>query len=150
MAYQLRKTDALRERVLREHGFTDDASRLERVREFRDAARDDGWASEPTYENEAEDSHATMSRDGFTLHAMCREGRGAWKYCAQISIWGPDGVAVETPETYSMDAVIAGLRRCEFCNAKDVETHRVAFANRSCGDCLEEQRRIHETPGWCS
>lgn len=119
-------------------------SRIERVRTWRDAALQDGWAIAPTYEHESIETAFRLTRDGFVVSAIARSERGS-----AIDAWGPDGLALDVPDTYDMAALIAGLRTCSFCGAMDVATQRVAFCNRSCAACAPAAKQRLETPGWC-
>lgn len=67
----------------------------------------------------------------------------------EMTIWGPDGlILTPIPPVYSMDALHALTRRCQFCGAQDVSTQRVGFAARSCSSCLPAARKELEKPGW--
>ena len=133
-------------------GFTNDKAEYDRVVAFRMAAIADGWTLAPTYEHEPAESHATMSSDGFKAHVKARikQPGEKWKYETEVSLWGPDGLHIPTPEVYSMDTLVEALRVCPKCKAKDVDTVRYSFAGRCCNVCLPEMRRRHEYPGWAS
>ena len=133
-------------------GFTNDKAEYDRVVAFRMAAIADGWTLAPIYEHEPAESHATMSRDGFKAHVKARikQPGEKWKYETEVSLWGPDGLHIPTPEVYSMDTLVEALRVCPKCKAKDVDTVRYSFAGRCCNVCLPEMRRRHEYPGWAS
>jgi hypothetical protein len=140
-----------------EFGYTTDPRRLEGVRNFVSDAVRDGWGIEQTYPGrEPVESAATLTRDGFKMMAFARDASGDERrvrsrtsYMASISIWGPDGLAINPPQFYDFDAIQAGVRFCEYCGARDVSTHRVGFAGRACADCLPGQRKAQEYPGWC-
>lgn len=134
-------------------GFTNDRAKFEAAQAFRDAAVADGWSIKPTYgKSEDVGRVSSLERDGFKMMAMTRDhtnDRHKWKYEAQISIWGPDGLAVTPPETYDFAEIRARIRRCSYCKTSNVETERVGFAGRCCAECLPEMRRKIEVPGWC-
>ena len=139
------------QRVFKEWGFTNDPADLCAVQRWRDAAILDGWSSAQRYGNETIESACELTRDGFMCSILTRSNdrnRNKWSFTAKISIWGPDGLAIRPPATYSMEEIRAGLRTCFACGATDVDTQPVGFAGRVCEACLPEQRRIHEYPGW--
>ena len=115
---------------------------------YYEAMKADGWDSAPTYASEPESRHATLWKDGFSAHAKMRTKVGKWKYEAQISIWGPDGLHFRPWQEYSMERLIAAIRTCSMCGATDVETVRFSFAGRCCKPCLPEVKKKHEFPGW--
>jgi len=134
-------------------GFTNDRADLERVIQFRDAAVADGWVMTPTYDFESVDRASHLHKDGFVISILSRDNSEAernYKYEAQVSIWGPDGMAIKPPQTYDWPTIQAGLRTCNKCGATDVNTERYSFAGRCCAACLPEMRRQHERPGWTS
>lgn len=145
-------------------GFTNDSREYQRVTAWRDEAIADGWKHEPTYENEAEERASRLSRDGFSAQILTRSRgnyipdprwpnhpapHGKWTYEAQVNVWGPDGVAVNPGLSYDWNVLTAGLRVCPECGAEDVETFRVAFANRACEECRPALTARLCTPGWC-
>jgi len=131
-------------------GFTNDDDHIEAVRKWVADAVADGWTIRPTYESEPVESAAKMHKDGFTAMALMRvhEAGKKWKYEAQLSVWGPDGLAIRPSPYYDFTALKAGLRNCPVCRATDVETERYAFAGRCCAVCLPKMREMHEEPGW--
>lgn len=125
---------------------------LIRVAAFRDAAITDGWNARPTYKIEGQDRACTLERDGFTIMLISRADatrEGKMLYFASISIWGPDGLAIEPPTEYSFDEIRARVRWCSECGEKNVDTMRVGFAGRVCSKCLPAAKKKHEYPGWC-
>ena len=94
---------------------------------FRDAAIADGWGPHPKWPEDA----YWLEKSGFTMGGA---GSGG-----QIYIWGPDGLHIAVPEAYSFDAIKAGLRRCYYCGATDVDTVRVGFAGRACKACQPKE-----------
>src|ERR1700675_3073414 len=100
-------------------GFTNDDARLHAAQAFRDAAAADGWSMRSTYESESIDRASTLRRDGFTMQVLTRdnsEQKRKWKHEAQISIWGPDGLAIKPPSTYDFAEIMARTRRCGYCD----------------------------------
>lgn len=139
-------------------GFTNNDKEYERVVKFRTEAIKDGWTYEPTYGNhESWESHCSLSKNDFKMSISTRTTEtsfilkkgGKWKYEADIHIWGPDGLAIEPPKEYNMGEIIKGLKKCSWCETEDVETQRVAFANRVCKKCLPAAQKQLEYPGWC-
>lgn len=132
-------------------GFTNDDARLRAAEAYRDAAAADGWSIRPTYNSEDIKRASTLGREGFVMQVLTRdnsEKKGKW-HEAQISIWGPDGLAIHPPTTYDFAKIKALTRHCNYCKADDVDTERVGFAGRCCAKCLPEQRARIEKPGWC-
>ncbi len=134
--------------------FTEDA--YKRAVAWRDAALADGWISTATYgESEADGRASTLTRDGFKASVITRLPKPTShhpnpKHEGEVSVWGPDRLAVEPGQTYDWEHIKAGLRHCGRCNADDVETTRVAFADRACLPCLPKAREKYEQPGWCN
>lgn len=130
-------------------GFTTKLADLEVVRTWRDAAVADGW-EETDMDNDPRRRRSKLTRDGFVAHTVTRDNsdKPGAKHEAKVSVWGPDSLAVSVPTIYSFDALVANTRRCSSCRKRDVETHRVGFAGRVCVECLPEQRKRVETPGW--
>lgn len=146
-----------------EHGFTNDSREYERVIAWRDAAIADGW-EHGSQSSEAEERWSKLTRDGFVCQVLTRSRgnevldpargyhqsvHGKYAYQAKVSLWGPDGVAVNPGLIYDWDAIRESLRACPECGAKDVETFRVAFANRACAKCRPALEAKLCKPGWC-
>lgn len=132
-----------------EWGFTNDVAVLKGAQTFRDDAVADGWDIEPTYpSHEPVDSACRLRRSGYVMLILTREKVGKFGYEAKVNIWGPDGLAIKTPEYYDFAAIEQRTRSCSYCRADDVETVRVGFAGRCCNACLPEMRKRIETPGW--
>lgn len=115
--------------------------RVQTVEEFVAAARADGWAAE-------QPQHAgvvKLQKQGFVLQVILRTD-GSMN--PQFGVWGPDGLGLRVPDVYDWEALQRNLRRCNFCDAADVEVFRVGFAGRCCEKCLPEQRKRLEFPGW--
>jgi len=128
---------------------------------WRDAAVADGWTMTPTYgEHESVDHAWSLEHTegfkalGLSRPANCAPGapqqRDDTAGTGQVSVWGPDGLALPSGRTYSMAALRAGLTTCGYCNATGVHTQRVGFAGRCCDTCLVDVRKMVETPGWTS
>jgi hypothetical protein len=115
---------------------------------FREAAIKDGWNHEPTFPTEPESRHATLERDGFKCHILTRRNVGSFRYRAEVSIWGPDGLAITPPKVYDWDKIKAGIKRCNYCKKDNVPTQRVGFTGRCCDKCLPSIQKKVEYPGW--
>ena len=111
----------------------------------------DGWHSAPLYppngftitsEYLQEINAAQLTKDGWVAFVLNQSKRKS------IVVWGPDGLGVLPSYPYSWEKLQAGLRRCNYCGSENVSTSRVSFAGRCCSDCLPEQKRILEYPGW--
>ena len=124
---------------------------VEWARSYRDAAIADGWDAKPMCQHEAFERAAMLKRDGWVMHVLARPPEGKFRGDIDITVWGPDGLAVPVifPRTYSMADLIRGLRYCLECGAEDVKTYRVAFANRCCAACRPALKAKLERPGWC-
>lgn len=145
-------------------GFTNDDKIYRAVVAFRDAAIADGWTHIPTYQCEPEERASRLSKDGFTMQILTRSRdnevldpsrgyhhsvHGKWKYEAQVSIWGKDGLGVSLiGPVYDMERIKTGVRRCDSCRAEDVDTERYSFAGRCCAKCRPAMAAKYEKPGW--
>lgn len=138
-------------RAFEQFGFTNDAAHVEAVRAFVQAAVADGWSIEPTYPtHESVESAARLKRDGYVLMVLSRD-RGEtsrYRYEAKVSGWGPDGLSIRVPKTYSWDAITSEPTTCRHCGATGVETFRYSFAGRACPVCVPGLRAMYERPGW--
>ena len=114
---------------------------------WREALVADGWQSEPLHTGPADDS-ARYCRDGFVVHVYTQPVPRGWR--VSLTAWGPDRLALHLPDEYDFAAITRALRRCDFCDAEEVDTERVAFANRSCKSCLAAARHKMEFRGWNS
>lgn len=123
-------------------GLTNDKTRLDAVRAFRDAAVADGWEISPTYRSESQDRVAHLVRDGFVMMIVTRD-----EYEASVSIWGPDGLHIKPPSVYDWQAIQDRVNTCNECGAKG-PTVRFSFAGRCCNTCLPGMREKYEKPGW--
>jgi hypothetical protein len=132
-----------------EFGFTNDRAFYESVIKFREAAIADGWEAKPTYgDSEPLERCASLTKDGFKMHIKSRENEGRrYRYEAQVSIWGPDRLAIKTPTIYDMKLIEQGLKTCNKCGAIG-DMFQYSFAGRCCENCLPEMRKLHEYPGW--
>jgi hypothetical protein len=117
---------------------------------FIQACLDDGWSIEPTYTSEDVKRAGKLEKDGFNIQFINRPEYRAPMNKPSISIWGPDGLALEVEETYSWENLQKLLRRCAYCNASGVETIRIGFAGRCCSDCRQNTELVNkiEYPGW--
>lgn len=132
-------------------GYTNDESRLQAARIWRDAAIADGWSARPTYDDhESQDRACSLEREGFVVQVLTRVMKpdSRWKYQVSISVWGPDTLAIVPPDTYDWGAILAATRHCNYCRKDGVDTQRVGFAGRCCAACLPAQRKVSERPGW--
>jgi len=131
-----------------EFGFTNDQEELNAAVAWREAAIKDGWIIEPTYKLEPMESHASLKKEGFHATVMARiKTSGRWKYEAQVSVWGPDRLAIRPPRIYSWEAIVAGLNTCNVCGNTG-EMFSYSFAGRCCENCLPDMKKKHEYPGW--
>ena len=130
-------------------GLTNDINEHLAAVAFREAAISDGWIAAALYDNEPMESYAHLTKDGYAMHVNARVGNsGCYKYQAQVSIWGSDGLAIKAPKIYDHDAIFKeGMNRCVNCGAIG-ETFRYGFAGRCCRICLTEMRKKYEFPGW--
>lgn len=122
---------------------------VEAANAYREEMIADGWHCFPTYPHEALTRHATLTKEGFHCHLTARPEDDRSLPVAGASFWGPDGISLEAPFPYDWDKLVAGVRTCPECQATDVDTVRVAFANRSCKSCAPALRAKLERPGWC-
>jgi hypothetical protein len=123
---------------------------IDGVRAWVAAAVADGWAITPTYgDHEPVERAARLTRDGFVVQALMRDDLPP-VVGAAIHVWGPDSLTILVPQAYSYDSLVAGLRVCSKCRARDVDTQRVGFAGRVCAACLPAARKVAEYPGWTS
>jgi len=133
-------------------GYTDEKTEYAEVCKWRDDAIADGWSHTATYDHEAEDRVCTLKKDGFTAMVITREldsSKSKYKYNAEINAWGPDKLSVSLQSViYNMSDLRAGLRRCNWCGANNVDAYMVGFAGRCCKPCLPKARKQLEYPGW--
>lgn len=119
--------------------------------QFRRDAEADGWKFSPTYSTEPVEQAFRGIRDGFVIQGIARPRHDNHMLPeGHIHAWGPDGISLNPlPLVYpGFDALKALVRHCPECGADDVETTRVAFANRACADCAPSLREKLERPGW--
>lgn len=139
--------------------YSNDVADHNEVIAWRDTAVADGWVIEKVYDSEPMESYCRVKKDGFTAQIEARVTEDMkqwfkhhtckWAYCSCISIWGADGLCIETPMPYSFDAITKGLQTCSECGKTGIPTQRVGFANRVCEACAPALRAKIETPGWC-
>lgn len=124
--------------------------------QFRAAAIADGWEAVPLYHNEGMNRATSLKRDSFYMQIVTRRGKGGFKYTSSVRIWGPDGLAIMPTKEYSWEAIVAGLRTCDNCEASDIETSQykctvspgVHFAGRVCEKCFSALKAEHERSEW--
>lgn len=123
----------------------------QRVREFRAAAIADGWELSATNAaRESIDRAWELNRGGFIIRGLTRDeipGKSLTEFT--MSAWGPDRISIRLPRVYDWETILAEVRTCPECNASDVDTVRVGFANRACKSCAPGLRQVIERPGWC-
>lgn len=130
-------------------GLTNSDAQFDAANAWREAAIADGWTASPSYEGEPATSMCDLKRDGFHIRVASRLEKGRWKYMAQVTGWGPDGMSIRLPTVYSTFQLIQQqVRHCADCGKDDVDTFRVGFAGRVCAVCLPEARKKCEYPGW--
>ena len=129
----------------------------EKVLKFREDAIKDGWAHEPIYgDQEPEEQAMSLKFQGFSMLIYARPGEPGTArkvdgypngYHYSVSIWGPDGLSIETPEAYSMSELESLMHKCRYCGSIG-ETVRINFAGRCCPSCREKYAPEAEPPGW--
>lgn len=111
----------------------------------------DGWHAEATYKNEDIESATRLTKDGFTVLALDRQERkerwGTIPASKDVSVWGPDGLAIMPGDVYSMEDLKRKLRICGYCG-KEGPTKRIGFAGRTCDECHAKNVSRVEYPGW--
>ena len=136
--------------------FTDSKKIFDKTVAFKEAAIADGWEAESMYKNEDISQACALTRDGYHMQILTRDFESEprprlkprHRYECDVSIWGPDRLAIKPPEEYNSEMIIAGCTTCNLCGATDVETHRYSFAGRACDGCLPAAKAEHEKPGW--
>lgn len=114
-------------------------------------ARKDGWSYEATYSTESRDRASTLKKDGWVVMILSRPPEKKTRGTISLHCWAPDGLAVDVKKgTYNFAKMVGLCSVCDFCRKTVPTTHRVAFVNRSCYDCLPKARQTMETPGWNS
>jgi hypothetical protein len=126
--------------------YSNNQSQYDKVVSFRDAAIADGWTVRENYPSSS--GIENLEKSGFKMMVVLRQNIGKWKFEAEISIWGPDGLSIKLSETYSMESIVAGLLTCNECGKTGVETERYSFAGRCCKECLPAMQKKHEYSGW--
>ena len=111
---------------------------LPKAHAWREAALNDGWTGEPTYEREPIEHAARLTHpDGWVVQILSRpvpaaDGRLP---CPEVTVWAPDKAQVKVPPVYDFRVLQANARICMECGAEDVDTAQYAFATRCCGVC---------------
>lgn len=118
---------------------------LGEVIRWREAAIADGWEAEPLYgDHEPIGKAAKLTREGYVAQVYARDENNA-----MVSVWGPDGLAVDPPIPYEWDAIVYMTKVCAYCGRVG-DTVRLGFAGRACPACRKELAPKVEYPGWCS
>ncbi len=94
-----------------------DKEGMERLHKYRNDAISDGWAAKQTYSHEPIESHSTLRKDGFVMMIMSRSESEDFPDHGDVTIWCPDGMQVDPPETYSWDEITASTRKCLTCKS---------------------------------
>lgn len=122
------------------------------VRAWVEAARKDGWAISATYSSESVERAAKLEREGWNALAIMRpQGLdGTWpvKDCASLSVWGPDGLQINVPSSYSWKACQEALSLCNVCGQKSKDVERASFAGRYCNACHKKEAPNLYYRGW--
>lgn|SRR3990167_9262193 len=133
--------------------FTVSEETKHRVRAWVCTAIVDGWHREAAYKHESVDRACHLTRDGYTVSALMREpienNKFAQSTVYTLNAWCPRGLSLQIPHPYSFEQLVKNTRLCGKCGQEDVDTFRVAFANRVCKVCLPLEKQRLETPGWC-
>ncbi len=130
-------------RDIDEFGFTNNQAHYDAVIKFRDDAVRDGWSCVPTYDNhESMERAASLEKEGFKCHILSRTKVGKWRFAAQVSLWGPDGLCITAPMEYDWEKIKSGIKRCVYCGKEDVtDIVCVGFAGRSCPECAPAENK---------
>ena len=117
------------------------------VRQWVEAAKNDGWDVQPTYPNhEPVEKAARGEKDGWVFQAIMRGNKGD-----SLTVWGPDSLVVRAYSPYNWETLQEGLNHCNLCDADGVETIRYSFAGRCCRECAShpDHNKKYHFPGWC-
>jgi hypothetical protein len=66
----------------------------------------------------------------------------------EVSIWGPDGLALDPPAHPSKKELRRALHVCSYCKKEVLQIVRIGFAGRCCPPCREAHKAEVEFPGW--
>lgn len=135
--------------MINQFGHTNDVKYLEAANAFIQSAISDGWDIKQSYPSESIDRACKLTKDGFVISAIRREGVGKWKYEVSLHAWGPDGLCIKLPMVYNSETFLKAEITCGVCKKEVEKTYRYSFAGRACADCIPEARKKHEQPGWC-
>ncbi len=140
-------------------GFTNDEKRLTAAHVYREICIQNGWTASSMYgTHESIERAAKLMKDGFVTQIISREHTKLQKskYEVSISIWGPDRLALPSPEymvfdkygtfIYDFDRIKKCTRICNYCGTQNVETARVGFAGRACLSCQPKEEA--KLPKW--
>ena len=129
---------------------------FQKANEFRNAALADGWIAKPTYApHEPIESAASLKHsEGYKMMIITRDNIPEYpnaknRYEIDISIWGSDGLHIDTPPEYNMQMIRNGTKKCDNCKQIVDKTFRYSFAGRCCEQCLPKMREQYEKSGWC-
>lgn len=115
--------------------------------EWRDVLLADGWDVEAICRNKClPDASLRFERDGWKIEIYRLTDSAA----EDIMAWGPDGMALELPESYNFEQMEANLLLCHRHGDYVEETVRLGFSERVCRPCRQEYRAGVEYPGWNS
>lgn len=127
-------------------GFTNES--LTVALAWKQAAIKDGWEVTPTYRFESVETAATLNKDGFKASVVTRPSDGRTNPYGNVSVWGPDGLAIRPDKEYNWTQIHSGVTTCQYCKATNVATERVGFAGRCCAVCMLTVRPKVEFSGW--
>lgn len=135
---------------------------------FIDAALSDGWTIAPgPWGNNENDRSVKMIKelpelDGyFNLWLVDRETFDSYRdvaqylwYCQRQEPYADRQNSLDTDrisfDNYNLEEFFAEANKCPVCGRKVPanELNLVAFANSACDECLVDERKRLETPGW--
>lgn len=97
---------------------------------WRNAALEDGWVLIPKFPGVPWKQACTLHREGFVTLCVTRNGPGD-----TLTIWGPDGLQVPTPNPYNWKEMMTGLNICLFCGNETEDPRKLGDGGRACPDC---------------
>ena len=139
LLFQMEKAPPLHE-VAQIHQFFENTQ----IQQFYEDLLADGWKDIP--QPEMYDHLVQFTKDEFIVsifNSKAVDGESA-------HAWGPDALSLELPMPYDFEQMKRNLRKCGICGREDVDTQRVAYADRVCAKCLPAARKSLERPGWSS
>lgn len=123
----------------------------EAIEKWRLDAIADGWEHKPSDVAMdgtvlmPEEIESELDKDGW--HALVYNRPDGYQ---EISVWGKDQLAVDTPDAYSMVTLEWNSHRCMYCKDYFPETVRIGFAGRCCQPCRVKHVAEVEYSGWCN